>query len=154
MSKIELICVGELKFKELKEIEKRYLQKINFFVKCNLKILKDVKLEDEELVRTKEAEMMLAAIVPGDFVVALDQKGKKMGSEKFAAFLSDKLNYHPGRIVFIIGGFAGLSKALEPKINLKLSFSDMTICHDIFRIVFFEQLYRALTIIKGIKYHR
>jgi 23S rRNA (pseudouridine1915-N3)-methyltransferase len=154
MSKIELICVGELKFKEFKEIEKRYLQKINFFVKCSLKILKDVKLEDEKLVRSKEAEMMLAALAPGDFVVALDRKGKKMSSEKFADFLLDKLNYHPGRIVFIIGGFAGLSPALEPKIDLKLSFSDMTICHDIFRIVFLEQMYRALTIIKGIKYHR
>lgn len=154
MAKIKLICVGDIKFKELKEIEKRYLQKINFYVKFSLKILKDVKLKDEEFVRKKEGEMMLAALAPGDFVVALDRRGNKFSSEKFAAFLSEKLNYYQGQLVFLIGGFTGFSKLLESRINFKISFSDMTISHDIFRIVFLEQFYRAMTIIKGTQYHR
>ncbi len=154
MSKVELVCIGEIKFKSLKEIQKNYLQRINYFVKFTLKNLKDIKLDDEEIVRKKEGESMANVIEKGDFVIALDEKGKKMNSIKFASFLEDKLAYHPGRIVFLIGGFSGLSKALDPKINLKLSFSDMTISHDLFKIVFLEQLYRAMTIIKGVKYHR
>ena len=154
MKKIELFSVGELKFKELKELEKQYSQKINHFVPFTAKNLKDFKIQDEEQKKKKEGEMMLKLLAPKDFVIALDQNGKKMDSVKFADFLSDKLAYHSDRIVFLIGGHSGLSNALAPRIDFKLSFSDMTVAHDIFRILFLEQLYRAFTIIKGIKYHR
>ncbi len=154
MSKIELICIGDIKFKSLKEIEKKYLQKINYYVKFTLKNKKDVKLEDEEIVKRKEGESIANALEKGDFVIALDEKGGKMDSINFARFLEEKISYHPGKVVFLIGGFAGLSPALDPMINMKLSFSDMTISHDLFKIIFLEQLYRAMTIIKGVKYHR
>jgi 23S rRNA (pseudouridine1915-N3)-methyltransferase len=154
MKKIELISVGELKFKALKELEKQYLQKINHFVPFTAKNLKDFKIQNEEQKKKKEGEMMLKLLDPKDFVIALDQNGKKMDSVKFADFLSDKLSYGSDRIVFLIGGHSGLSGVLDPRIDFKLSFSDMTIAHDIFRILFLEQLYRAFTIIKGIKYHR
>jgi 23S rRNA (pseudouridine1915-N3)-methyltransferase len=145
MKKIELISVGELKFKELKELEKQYSQKINHFVTFTAKNLKDFKIQNEEQKKKKEGEMMLQLLAPN---------GKKMDSLKFADFLSDKLAYHSDRIVFLIGGHSGLSGVLDPRIDFKLSFSDMTIAHDIFRILFLEQLYRAFTIIKGTKYHR
>jgi 23S rRNA (pseudouridine1915-N3)-methyltransferase len=154
MKKIELISVGELKFKELKELEKLYAQKINHFVAFNSRSLKDVKIQEEEQKKKKEGEMMLQFLDPKDFVIALDQYGKKMDSIKFAGFLSDKLSYGADRIVFLIGGHAGLSGGLDPRIDFKLSFSDMTFGHDVFRVLFLEQLYRAFTIIKGIKYHR
>lgn len=154
MKKIELISVGELKFKALKELEKEYSQKINYFVNFTAKNLKDIKIRDEEQKKKKEGDMMLRLLDAKDFVIGLDQYGKKMDSLKFAHLLSDKLAYGTGRIVFLIGGHSGLSKALDPRIDLKLSFSDMTFAHDIFRILFLEQLYRAFNIIKGTKYHR
>lgn len=154
MKKIELVSMGELKFKMLKELEKQYSQKINRFVSFTSRSLKDVKIRDEEQKKKKEGELMLQLLDPKDFVIALDQQGKKMDSLEFARFLSDKLSSGPDKIVFLVGGHAGLSKALAPHINFKLSFSDMTFAHDIFRILFLEQLYRAFTIIKGIKYHR
>jgi 23S rRNA (pseudouridine1915-N3)-methyltransferase len=154
MKKIELISVGELKFKELKELEKLYTDKINHFTAFTSRNLKDVKIQDEEQKKKKEGEMMSQLLEPKDFVIALDQYGKKMDSLKFAAYLSDKISYGPDRIIFLIGGHAGLSPALDQRIDFKLSFSDMTFGHDVFRVLFLEQLYRAFTIIKGIKYHR
>ncbi|MCK4763695.1 MAG: 23S rRNA (pseudouridine(1915)-N(3))-methyltransferase RlmH [Candidatus Aminicenantes bacterium] len=154
MNKIGLICVGELKFKELKELEKKYLQKIGRFMKLQPVILKDLNIRDEAAKKKKEGQMMLEQLDKGDFVIALDEKGKKLDSIAFSRFLSDKLSYFPGRIIFLIGGFAGLAGLLDSRINLKLSFSEMTFAHDIFRVLFLEQLYRAFTIMKGIKYHR
>ncbi|HLP44381.1 MAG TPA: 23S rRNA (pseudouridine(1915)-N(3))-methyltransferase RlmH [Candidatus Kapabacteria bacterium] len=154
MKKVELISVGELKFKELQELEKLYARKISYFVEFSSRSLKDVKIQDEEQKKKKEGEMMGQLLAPKDFVIALDQYGKKMDSVKFAGFLEDKLAYGSDRVVFLIGGHAGLAGSLDARINFKLSFSDMTFGHDIFRVLFLEQLYRAFTIIKGIKYHR
>jgi len=156
MKKIELICIGDLKFKALKELEQKYVQKINFFLPFSVRTIKDVKVKspDDELKVKKEGQVILALLDKKDFVIALDQQGKKMNSIEFSRLLSDKISWHPASIVFLIGGHAGLSRLLDSRIDFKLSFSDMTFAHDVFRIVFLEQLYRAFTIIKGIKYHR
>jgi 23S rRNA (pseudouridine1915-N3)-methyltransferase len=154
MKKIELICIGNLKFKELKLLEENFIKKINFFVDFKVKNLKEIKLKNENILMEKEGKMILESLNVKDFVIALDENGKKMNSMGFAKFLSDKISFYSGRTVFLIGGFAGLSKILDDRIDFKLSFSDMTFSHDLFRIVFLEQLYRVFTIIKGIKYHR
>ncbi len=154
MNKIQLICIGDLKFKGLKEVEQNYLDKISFFTKFEIRCLKDVDLRDEGIKKKKEGEMIGALLDSKDFVIALDQYGKKMDSVEFSRFLAKKMSDIPNRIVFLIGGHAGLAKELDQKIHLKLSFSDMTFAHDLFRIVFLEQLYRAFTIEKNIKYHR
>ncbi len=154
MKKIEVICIGDLKFKGLKEVEQRYIEKINYFTKFGIRGLKDVKSQDERLKKKKEGRMMLELLKKQDFVIALDQYGKKMNSEEFSGFLSAKMVAHPHRIVFLVGGHAGLSKELDPRIDLKLSFSDMTFAHDLFRVLLLEQLYRAFTIMKKTKYHR
>ncbi len=154
MRRVELLCIGDLKFKALEELEKKYLQNINFFVKFSVKKLRESKLKDERMIREKEGEVIEKALARGDYVVALDRRGVKMNSEQFAHFLEEKIAYHAGRIVFLIGGFAGLSPALLQTCQARISFSDMTFAHDIFRILFLEQLYRALTIIRHIPYHR
>jgi 23S rRNA (pseudouridine1915-N3)-methyltransferase len=154
MKTIELLCSGELKFKSLQELEKKYLQNINYFVKFSVKKIKEIKHQEEIFVKEKETAMFLKEIKEKDYVIALDQAGKKMDSPQFAKFLEQKISYHPGRLVFLIGGFAGFTDLLRQRCNQSISFSDLTFSHDIFRIVFLEQVYRALTIIHGIKYHR
>jgi 23S rRNA (pseudouridine1915-N3)-methyltransferase len=151
---IELVCPGELKFKGLQELEKKYLQNINYYVKFSIKKFKETRNREEGFVREKEGAMFLQEIQPKDFVVALDEKGRKMDSLRFAALLQEKISYHPGRLVFLIGGFAGFAPAVAARADQTISFSEMTVAHDIFRIVFLEQLYRAMTIIHGVKYHR
>jgi len=154
MKTIELLCSGDLKFKSLQELEKKYLQNINYFVKFSIKKIKEIKHQEEIFVREKETAMFLKEIKEKDYVIVLDKGGKKMDSLQFAKFLEQKISYHPGRLVFLIGGFAGFTDQLQQRANQNISFSDLTFAHDIFRIVFLEQVYRALTIIHGIKYHR
>ena len=154
MRKIRVICIGDLKFKGLKELEKKYMEKINFFTKLEIRNLKDISSKDDALKKKKERQLIMDALDKKDFVIALDQYGKKMDSAGFAKTLTGTMNNHPHPIVFLIGGHAGISKDLDARINMKLSFSDMVFAHDLFRVVFLEQLYRAFTIIKNIKYHR
>jgi 23S rRNA (pseudouridine1915-N3)-methyltransferase len=152
--KIELICIGDLKFKGLKEVEQQYIEKIKYFTTLEIRSLKDFKSDDDALKKKKEGQMMLELLDKRDYVIALDQYGKKMDSVDFSKFLSDKIVNYPHRIVFLIGGHAGLSDVLDSHIHTKISFSDMTFGHDVFRVLFLEQLYRSFTIMKRIKYHR
>ena len=154
MKAVELVCPGELKFKGLQELEKKYLQNINYYVKFSIKKIRETRHKEEEFVKEKEGAMFLQKIQPRDYVVALDERGKKMDSRRFAALLQEKISYHPGRLLFLIGGFAGFAPQVSARADLAISFSDMTFAHDIFRILFLEQVYRAMTIIHGIKYHR
>ena len=154
MNKIEIIGVGDLKFKGLKELEQDYVKKIKYFTKISTRNIRDIKSPNDELKKKKEGELMANLLTSQDFVFALDEYGKQMNSVKFSSLLETKLNTHPHRIVFLIGGHAGLSPTLDKHINQKISFSQMTFPHDLFRVLFLEQLYRAFTIIKKIKYHR
>lgn len=154
MKTIDLIVVGDSKFREFQEMEKKYLHSINYFVKFSVIPIRDGKAKEERVIREREAEAIRRCLKPHDFVIALDRCGRKMSSEQFADLLGEKISYHNGRIVFLIGGFCGLAEELVTAAHLRLSFSDMTFAHDVFRILFLEQLYRALTIIHGIKYHR
>jgi 23S rRNA (pseudouridine1915-N3)-methyltransferase len=154
MKKIELICIGELKFPALRELEKSYREKINFFQPFDIRVIKDLKSADDDLKKRKEGQMVIKLLDGKDFVIALDPYGKKMDSLAFSALIAEKMVAHPHRLVFLIGGHAGLSPGIDPYINLKLSFSDMTFAHDIFRVLFLEQLYRAFSIINHTKYHR
>jgi 23S rRNA (pseudouridine1915-N3)-methyltransferase len=154
MSAIELLCVGELKFRGLQELENKYLQSINYYVKFSVKKLRETHGKEDAFVKEKEGALFLREIQPRDYAVALDERGKRMDSRRFAAFLQEKLAGRPGRLLFLIGGFAGFAPAVAARADFTLSFSDMTFAHDLFRVLFLEQLYRAMTIIRGHPYHR
>lgn len=154
MKKVELVCFGNLKFKGLSELEAMYIKKIQYFTTFTVCRLDDLKIQDEKVLLAKQAAMIKKKLIKGDWVVSLDKGGDRMDSTAFARFLGKKISYHPGRLIFIIGGHAGLSPCLNEHIGTKISFSDMTMAHDIFRIVFLEQLFRAFSILKGMKYHR
>jgi 23S rRNA (pseudouridine1915-N3)-methyltransferase len=154
MRKVELLCIGGLKFRELKPVEQMFVKRINAHFNFSITRLKDIGLNDERLVREKEAEKIIRHLNPDDVVIGLDEGGKEMNSAEFAGLLSRQIDRARNRIVFIVGGYSGLSGTLDDYIDLKISFSRLTFSHDIFRIVFLEQLYRAITIMKGITYHR
>ena len=154
MKKVYVICIGDLKLNQYKDIQKIYLKKIGRLVDIQLIQLKDVNAKSETDNRELEGERILAKIKKGDYVISLDSGGKQYDSRELARFIENKHSYHPGRLVFIIGGFSGLSPELDSVIQCKVSFSRLTINHDLFRLFFFEQLYRVFTLIKGITYHR
>lgn len=149
MNRIKLICAGSLKFRELQGLQQRYLQMINNYVEFSIHEIRDAPGNSE-----KEGKAMLHILKERDFVIALDRLGRIYDSPGLAGLLAEKMAHLPGRLVFLIGGADGLSQKMEPRFNLKLSFSALTMAHDLFRLVFLEQLYRSLTIIQGSPYHR
>jgi 23S rRNA (pseudouridine1915-N3)-methyltransferase len=97
--------------------------------------------------------MILAALANEDTLVLLDEKGREFTSVEFSAFIAQKQNASTKRLVFLIGGPFGFSQAVYDRANVKLSLSKMTFSHQMIRLFFTEQLYRAYTILKGEKYH-
>jgi len=154
MIKIDLLCIGEQKFKGLVELEKAYKKKIGFYSDFSIRNLKEIKIKNEKIQMEKEGKAIIEKIMPGNLLISLDRKGKEMDSVKFADFLHNKISYGNKKIVFVIGGQSGISEEVLGRSDLILSFSKMTFAHDIFKIIFLEQLYRAFSIIKGTKYHR
>lgn len=111
-----------------------------------------LKTTDTTLVKKYEGELFLKKIQPTDFVILLDENGKTYHSVGFAEYIQ-KLQLHHAHVVFIIGGAFGFSDEMYQRANAKLSLSAMTFSHQLIRLIFIEQLYRAFTIIKGEPYH-
>ena len=114
--------------------------------------LKNTKNLTEEQQKQSEGELILKQLQPSDTVVLLDEHGKEYRSIEFASWLEQKRNV-ARRLVFVIGGPYGFSEAVYNRANEKLSLSKLTFSHQMVRLVFTEQIYRACTIIKGEPYH-
>ncbi len=112
-----------------------------------------LKSADTKKVKDKEGELILKKIIPGDYVILLDDKGKEFTSTQFAAYLEGLFNQSLKNICFVAGGAYGFSDELYKRANAKLSLSKMTFSHQIVRAIFSEQLYRAFTIINNEPYH-
>ncbi len=156
MMKIYLYQIGKTSFPFIQEGEKMYVERIKRFAKFeqvtipNLK--KGNKLSESD-IRKKEGELILQKVSSKDYLVLLDDKGKTYTSLAFAEYIKDKQNYLAKNLVFLIGGAYGFSKAVYQRADDKISLSKMTFSHQIIRVVFLEQLYRAFSIIKGGPYH-
>ena len=114
--------------------------------------LKNTKKLTEDQQKVAEGEMILTKLQPSDTVVLLDEHGSEYRSIEFASWLQRK-QQTTRRLVFVIGGPYGFSKAVRERANEKISLSKMTFSHQMVRLIFTEQLYRACTIIKGEPYH-
>ncbi len=123
---------------------------IEFYLKQLPKIqVIEIKVKDKE----KESQDILKQIKPSDFVVLLDVQGDLMDSLEYSKYL-EKLENEAKDIVFVIGGSYGVSDLVKQRANKLLSFSKMTFPHELFRLMFFEQLYRAYSLKTNKKYHK
>jgi len=100
-----------------------------------------------------EREEILKLLKPGDTLILLDEKGKEFDSTGFAGFIQKNFNESGGTIVFLAGGAYGFHRDIYERANSQIALSQMTFTHQMVRLIFMEQLYRALTILKGEKYH-
>ena len=154
--KIKLIVVGKTNVKYLLEAENEYQQRLKHYVKFEEVILADIKnaknLTHQELSR-REGELIVSKIDKNDEVILLDDKGKEFTSLNFSQFLNQKMIQSTRCLTFVVGGAFGFSAELYDRTNTKISLSKMTFSHQMVRMIFKEQLYRAFTIIKGEKYH-
>ncbi|MGZ3753399.1 MAG: 23S rRNA (pseudouridine(1915)-N(3))-methyltransferase RlmH, partial [Mucilaginibacter sp.] len=107
----------------------------------------------QEQQKAKEAELILKKLSPLDHVILLDEKGLELSSSQFAAYIDKKAIGSVANLVFIVGGPYGFDQTVYQRANDKLSLSRMTFSHQMVRLFFVEQLYRAFTIIKGEPYH-
>jgi len=154
--KIKIICVGKTAKSFLIEGENEYLNRLKHYVRVErieLPDIKNAKKLTEEQIKIAEGEQILSKVSSGEALFLLDEQGKEFSSEKFAAFLQQKFNMGGHGIVFVIGGPYGFSEELYNASVGKLSLSKMTFSHQMIRMLFIEQVYRAMTILKGEPYH-
>lgn len=153
---IKLVCIGKTDKKELEDLIKIYSDRLQHYVKFEFEIIPDLKKTknlDENQQKTKEGELILSGIQNSDFVVLLDENGKQFSSESFSEYLQKRMNTGLKRLIFVIGGPYGFSSDVYQRANSKLSLSKMTFSHQMVRLFFTEQLYRAFTILKNEPYH-
>lgn len=150
-----LLLVGKTQDKHFVAGINDYAERIGHYLPFEIKVipeLRNTKSLSEQQQKTQEGELLLKQLQPSDTVVLLDEHGTEHRSVEFAAWLQKKQN-NARRLVFIIGGPYGFSEAVYKRANEMVSLSRMTFSHQMVRLVFTEQIYRACTIIKGEPYH-
>lgn len=153
--KTELILVGKTANKHFVAGINDYMERISHYMPFSITVipeLKNTKSLSEDQQKEREGELIMKLIQPSDTVVLLDEHGQEFRSVEFAKWI-EKMQQTVRRLVFIIGGPYGFSKAVYDRANTKISLSRMTFSHQMVRLIFTEQLYRACTIIKGEPYH-
>lgn len=157
---ITIISVGKLKEKYLKMGIEEYTKRLGSYAKIDLIEVADEKAPenlsdaDMEIVKKKEGERILAKIGADTYVIALAIEGKMKSSEQLADDLQSLMTYGRSKIAFVIGGSLGLHEDVMKRSDEKLSFSKMTLPHQLMKLVLVEQVYRAFRIIKGEPYHK
>lgn len=154
--KISLIVIGKTDEDYLRKGIEIFLKRIPHYIVFDMKIIPDIKNSKNlsELVqKEKESELILKLINTSDELFLLDENGIQLSSFEFSSLLEKKMIAGTKKIVFVIGGPYGFSQSIYNRANYKLSLSKMTFSHQMVRLIFLEQLYRAFTILKGEPYH-
>ena len=154
--KISLLCIGKTDDKFIQEGIDKYFKRLKHYVPFQISILPDVKnAKNMSAVQQmeKEADLFLKNITNSDLVVLLDERGKEFRSIEFAEYLQQKMLASVQHIVFLIGGPYGFSQKVRERANAGVSLSKLTFSHQMVRLFFVEQIYRAFTIMKGEPYH-
>lgn len=154
--KIELKVVGKTAFDYLKTGIAIYEKRLKRYCDFSIAVIPDIKNAknlSKAQIKEKEGAAILKKIDKSPFVILLDDKGKMFTSKEFSAYLEDKLMPSGKNIIFIVGGAYGFSESVYARANAKLSLSKMTFSHQMVRLFFVEQLYRAYSIIKNEPYH-
>lgn len=150
------LCIGKVDEKPVEELISKYEKRLPAHWNYHRIDIPDIKNRKNLLIsqqKEKEAELLLSKILPGDFVILLDEKGKQVNSVQFAHDLQDLMNQSLKQIIFVIGGPYGFSEEMYQRANRKLSLSAMTFTHQMVRLFLTEQLYRAFSILQNKPYH-
>lgn len=154
--KITLLQIDKTQEAWLNEGIAQYIKRLGNYVSFEMATInmpKNVRQRTEEEQKNEEAKLIFAKLQPSDVLILLDENGKHYSSREFSRFISQQQNASVKHLVFIIGGPFGFDEKLYNRANFKLSLSAMTFSHQMVRVFFLEQLYRAFTILRGEKYH-
>ena len=160
MQNVTIICVGKLKEQYLKDALSEYSKRLSAYCKFNILELNEAKLSQNpsqkeiDACLENEADVILSKIPDNAYVFALCIEGKGVTSEKFAEMIERSAVDGKSNLVFIIGSSFGLSDRVKKRADYRLSLSNMTFPHQLFRVMLAEQIYRGFAIINGSKYHK
>ena len=147
---IKIITVGKIKEKYFIDAIEEYKKRITKYSKLEIIELSDFNY-DKEKTLFEEGKNILSKINEKDFVITMEIEGKKMDSIELSSFIDKNISRN---ITFVIGGSYGLSNEVKERSDYKLSFSDLTFPHQLFRIILLEQIYRSFRIINNESYHK
>lgn len=154
--KIELAVIGKTSIGYLKQGIDEYIKRLKHYVPFEIKYIDDIKntknISEDQQKRT-EGTKILSLLDKSDFVVLLDEHGKEYTSIQYSSYIQKRMLSGAKKVVFVIGGPYGFSQEVYDRANDKISFSKMTFNHEMIRLIFTEQLYRAYTIINHEPYH-
>jgi 23S rRNA (pseudouridine1915-N3)-methyltransferase len=154
--KIILLSVGKVNDAAYNKLMNAYAKKLTHYIPFEIEIVPDIKhtknLSEKEQ-KTLEGKQILKTLQPNDYVILLDAKGKEFTSPEFAHFIEKKGLMGLKRLIFVVGGPYGFSEDMYNRADEKVSLSKMTFTHEMVRLVFMEQLYRAMTILNNEPYH-
>ena len=133
-----------------------YVKRLSFYIPFETKVIPDLKNRNTfsvELQKEKEGQLILNQVALGDYVILLDERGAEFSSLEFSKWIEKKMVAGTRQLVFVIGGPYGFSKMVYQRSDFKISLSQLTFSHQMVRMIFVEQIYRAMTIIKNEPYH-
>jgi 23S rRNA (pseudouridine1915-N3)-methyltransferase len=154
--KITFVTVGKTEDAYLKDGIEKYVKRLKHYTKlemAEIPELKNTKALTEDQQKVKEAELILKKITPLDHVILLDENGTEFTSVQFANYINKRSVTSSANLIFVVGGPYGFDESVYQRANDKISLSRMTFSHQMVRLFFTEQLYRAFSIIKGEPYH-
>lgn len=154
--KISLIVIGKTDAQYFNDAIKEYANRLIHYIPFELQVIPDIKnTKSLSLIqqKEKEGELILKNIQAGDYIVLLDERGKEFSSLQFSSYIEKKMHTIAKRLVFVVGGPYGFSDDVYQKASEKISLSKMTFSHQMIRLIFVEQLYRAMTILNNEPYH-
>ena len=154
--KILLIVVGKTDQKWLMDGIGQYAERLTHFAQFEIQVIPDIKNTknmEEQVQKVREGEQIIKLLQPSDDVYLLDDKGREMTSPQMAQWLEKRMAQSTKRLVFIIGGPYGFSPDVYDRVPGRISLSRMTFSHQMVRLIFTEQLYRAFSILNNLPYH-
>lgn len=154
--KFIFLMIGKTSQEHLEKLIQDYRERISHYLNFESIVIPDLKNTKKMSIqeqKEREAELILKHIDNQDEVIILDEGGKQFSSIAFSGFIEKKLHATTKRIIFVAGGPFGFSSKIYDRANEMISLSSMTFSHQMVRLIFTEQLYRAMTIIRGENYH-
>jgi 23S rRNA (pseudouridine1915-N3)-methyltransferase len=151
--KFEFIFIGKTSDNNLEAGIENYLGKLQHYISSKVIVINSSREKDVRKMKTQEGKEILKLISPRDFVILLDEKGTQFSSTGLAEKIQKEMNRSVPKIIFVIGGAFGVDAVVKERSDLILSFSKLTFTHRMIRLLLAEQVYRAMTILRGESYH-
>ncbi len=155
--KLRFLWIGKTKDPLLVKVEEKYLKRIEQHLPVQTTLVPDFKKSDphqQSAQSKREAQQIEKALSPKTYLAVLDSLGEELTSPGLASSLAELMNRGVSEVTFLVGGHLGIPQRVKDRADLKLSLTKLTLPHELARVVLLEQIYRAVTIIKGLPYHK